>query len=147
MRWLALLAVAVLAAACGGDDDERATSTDGGLRLEVAVDEPVHVGPVRWVVEVVNDGDQDAVLSFRNSQRAEVTLTQDGEELYRWSLARMFSQQLGEETVAAGRERRFVLEDQLEVEPGEYELTATLTAAEAGELRASRSITVRPRRR
>ena len=124
-----LTAVAALAASCGADGGGEATTGEGGLTLQVGYG-PLRAGaPVAWELVVANRGDQGVTLVFASGQDGDVVLARDGQERYRWSLDRSFTQALREVPLPAGATRTFTLEPgPLAVEPGEYELEATLAA-------------------
>lgn len=143
MRWLLVLLV-VLAAACG---DGGSSSSGGGLSVDVAYDDPLRVGPVTWEVTVTNGTDDPVDLEFTSGQRADVTLTRDGEEVYRWSRGLMFTQDLATVTVPEGGAETFPLEEPgLDVDPGDYRLTASVTVSNR-KLSVERQVTVEPMRR
>lgn len=149
MRRLLLLALlAALAAACGGDDDSGGGDgvAGGGLVVDVEVPDPLTPGEVDFTVVVENRSDDHVTLEFPSGQRADVQLLDDGEVVYTWSAARSFIQALGEETVPAGEHIEFELDDVFDVEPGGYELVATVTAT-GEDLSVSRQVAVEPRRR
>lgn len=79
---------------------------------------------------VTNAGDRPVELEFRSGQPAEFVVTSDGEEVWRWSNGRMFTQALWSETVAPGDSVTYDgrWDDPA---PGEYEAIATLEAANA----------------
>lgn len=143
MRRLLLLALlAALVAACGGDDGDDGVA-GGELVVDVEVPEPLAPGEVVFTVSVENRSDDDVALEFSNGQRADVQLLDDGEVAYTWSAARSFIQALGEEAIPAGERIEFELEDVLDVEPGEYELVATVTAT-GEDLSVSHQVAVEP---
>lgn len=152
----ALALAAVVAAGCGDDDqtvtagspadeapeggivdDAPADDADpSGLRLELGFEEPLRAGQgVGWELSVSNVGADETVVTFGSGQSGEVVLTDgDGEEAYRWSTDQMFTQAIREEPLAAGETARYELDEPaLDVEPGSYELTATLTGDPAPE--------------
>jgi hypothetical protein len=107
-----------------------ASDPAGGLEVRLEVDPPVPVAgrPVEWRFTLANRGGAPSHLTFRSGQQGEVVLLAGAEERYRWSRDKMFVMMLSERELAAGEEWGFVLEDMLEVEPGEYALKATVTA-------------------
>lgn len=142
-----LLATSLILGACdngnGGDDDGPPPSTvpaggpvdvvsvpieGGNVALSAEPDPLAAGGPVVWAFVVTNAGDQALTFTFSSGQRGDVVLSQDGDEVYRWSAGRVFTQAVEEVTVAPGSEEVFELEGALEVEPGVYDLTAELTA-------------------
>lgn len=130
---LVVAAALVVGTGCGGDPDpgaggagDEAAGTD--LSLAVSWDEALVAGePVTWALTVTNEG-APVTLEFRSGQQGEVVLTaDDGTEAYRWSDDRSFTAALIEQPLDAGASETFELtEDELDVEPGSYRLTATV---------------------
>jgi Intracellular proteinase inhibitor len=107
-----------------------ASHPSGGLevRLEVVPSLPRAGAAVEWRFVVVNRGGEPRRLTFTSGQQGDVVLSAGGVERYRWSRDKMFMAMLSERELAAGEEWSFVLEDVLEVEPGEYALVARVAA-------------------
>ncbi len=129
------LAVTVLLvmSACGGggkEDDPVVLepNQEEGLRLTLSHTEPLRTGaPVTWTLGVRNAGNEPVTLTFSSGQRGDVVLTQGSAERYRWSKGRAFTQVFGEMSIAPGQAESFELKDDtLDVEPGQYELVASL---------------------
>jgi len=122
--------VLVLAGACGGKDDPTTLvpNPEAGLKLSVRHSEPLRAGsPVTWTLEVRNAGQEPVTLTFGSGQRGEVVLAQGAAERYRWSNGKAFAQALSEVSVAPGQIQSVELKDDtLEVEPGQYDLVASL---------------------
>ncbi len=122
-----------LATACGGDPAPGADDAGDGpagtaLSLAVSWGEALVAGePVTWALTVTNEG-APVTLQFRSGQQGDVVLTtDDGSEAYRWSADRSFTAALVEEPLGASASLTFELaEDELDVEPGSYRLTATV---------------------
>lgn len=96
------------------------------MTLEASLD--VTVGDEVVFAFTVTNPDDDAVnLTFRSSKVADVAVTADGEEVWRWSDGQMFAQMMNSTTIEPGDEvaEQFVWEDP---EPGEYEAVASLNA-------------------
>jgi hypothetical protein len=122
------------------------SSTSGGsadARVTYAPD-PLRPGPVTWTVTITNDSDDDLELTFPSGQRAEVTLRREGGVVYQWSRGKLFTQVVGHETVKSGGNTAYTLEGELDVEPGEYELTAMVTTTNAKAWTVTRTVTVEP---
>lgn len=133
LRLACLLALAAVTGAggCGGDllPPDAAPAADGELALTVSVDEALDVGaPVTWLLVVTNGRQDPVTLRFRNGQQGDVVLTTgDGTEAYRWSDGRSFTEALVERPLDAGASIAFELaEEELVVEPGSYQLRATV---------------------
>jgi Intracellular proteinase inhibitor len=86
---------------------------------------------VQWTFGVRNAGGTPVTLTFTSSQRGDVILSRQAVERYRWSRERMFLAVLGEYELAPGEEWAFTLEDVLDVEPGTYEVLASVTGRPA----------------
>ena len=149
LPWIAVLALA----GCGNGTDEPVGSppTLGpvpsistpspapaapaveGLSLVLRHTEPLRAGsPVTWTLEVANHGTRPVTLVFGSGQRGDVVLRRGPEERYRWSRGRVFTQVLGEMPLAPGQVQSYELtESGLGVEPGQYELVATLATRPA----------------
>jgi hypothetical protein len=106
-------------------------ATGSGMRVRFSpVSEPlVAGGNVWWALDIKNAGATPLDLIFISGQRGEVILAQSGVEKYRWSDDKAFTEAI--ETVVMEPEKvySFVLNDTARVAPGEYELTATVTAS------------------
>ncbi len=104
------------------------TSEDVRLRFS-PVSEPLTAGAtVWWAFDVQNVGSEPLDLTFSSGQRADVVLSQDGEEKYRWSEGKAFTEAIETFTGSPGEVFPIVLNDEFAVEPGEYDLVATVTA-------------------
>lgn len=94
------------------------------------VSEPVRNGePVWWAFEVVNRGEVAVVLTFSSSQKADVVLTRLGSEVYRWSSGKAFTEAIETVTLEPQGRLPLLLQDPLDIEAGDYELTAWVTAS------------------
>lgn len=142
-----LLATVVILGACNGgdgDDDESPPTTgdpaagqvgvlvgdldQGSVEATAAPDPPVAGESVVWSFAVTNTSAEPLTLTFPSGQRADIVLSDEGEEVYRWSEGRVFTQAIEDVTVDAGETVTFDLESTLDIGPGTYELTATLTS-------------------
>jgi hypothetical protein len=104
------------------------------LSLDVSFSpEPLRTGrPVTWSLEVTNAAEGPVTLNFPSGQQGDVALLRGGTEAYRWSADRLFAQAVVKERLMAGEEKVFRLEeDSLAVEPGDYDLVATLASQPA----------------
>jgi hypothetical protein len=85
--------------------------------------------PVTWTLTVTNGGDAAVELVFPSGQDGDVTLTRDGAEAYRWSDGMAFTQAIRCQELAPGATATYELpEPVLEVDPGEYQLRASVAA-------------------
>ena len=150
MRRLVLLVLITVVAGCGGDDggddvgnESRAGSQEKGLSLRVSFDEPLRSGgPVTWTLEVDNAGPEAVTLTFRSGKDGDVVLLRGGQEAYRWSGTRYFTQAMRQVPLGPGEQKTFTLEEKaLAAEAGDYELVAELDSQPAPPP-ARRSVTV-----
>lgn len=139
---MTLLAVMVLLAGCGSGPS--AGSEPDGLSLEVSFDpEPPRQGqPVTWSLEVRNHGQEPVTLTFSSGQSGDVVLGRGGRERYRWSAERFFTEAVRKERLEPGQRKVYRLEEpELRVDPGGYELVASL-ASEPAPAPVRRQVTV-----
>jgi hypothetical protein len=107
-------------------------STLGEAHLRFSpVTEPLKSGTtVWWAVDVENTGSEPLVLTFTSGQRADVVLSRDGVEVYRWSEGRIFTEAIETLTLGPGEVLPIVMNDHLPpLQSGDYDLVATITAA------------------
>ncbi len=105
-----------------------ATSGDVQVRFS-PVTEPLTAGTtVWWAFDVQNTGSEPVILTFSSGQRADIVLSQDGEEKYRWSAGKAFTEAIETFTGAPGQIFPIVLNDEFGVTSGDYDLVATVTA-------------------
>lgn len=99
-------------------------SLDG--RLDVVVTDDT----VEFSFTVQTTGTEPVALEFRSGKIADVAVTADGAEVWRWSADRLFTQSVRTEKLAPGESftREMTWADP---SPGEYTATATLEAANA----------------
>jgi hypothetical protein len=133
-RLAPLLLVVFTVGACnrgGGSEAQGAeSSSENGLALRVAFDEPLRTGhAVTWRLEVENRSHETVALRFSSGKDGDVALRRDGREVYRWSAGRLFSQALREVPLTPAATHSFRLEDPgLALPAGSYELIGELTA-------------------
>ncbi len=95
------------------------------MALTSSLDATVEDGAVRFTYAVTNDGETPVELSFRSGQSFDVWVERDGDERWRYSDGRMFTQALRSETLEPGETTRYstTWEDPAS---GEYEARAVL---------------------
>ena len=146
MRRLVVLVLITAVAGCGGDDggSERQAGQQKGLTLKVSFDEPLRSGgPVTWTLEVENHGSAPEQLAFRSGKDGDVALLRGGQEVYRWSGTRYFTQAMRQVPIGPGEQKSFSLEEKaLPAEAGDYELVAELDS-EPAPPPARRSVSVK----
>lgn len=86
-------------------------------------------GPVWWVFDVTNLTSAPLPITFPTGQMGEVVLSREGAELYRWSDGRSFIQAMTVDALQPGVARAIVLNDQVALTPGVYDVVAKVTAA------------------
>lgn len=92
--------------------------------------EPLMVGDtVWWVFDVTNLTSAPLDLTFPTGQMGEVVFYRDGVGLYRWSEGKSFIQGMTVDTLQPGVARAIVLNDQVTLAPGIYDVTAKVTAS------------------
>jgi hypothetical protein len=91
--------------------------------------------PVKITFIVENRGKDDAVLRFTSGQRFDMWAEKDGNEVWRWSRGKLFTQALGSITLKPGERATFdATWDQKDtsdkqVDPGAYSVFAQLTTS------------------
>lgn len=124
-------------AGCGGGDDggsgDAAMADEEALILQVSFDAPLRSGgPVTWNLQVTNGGPDPVTLTFRSGKDGDVGLFRGGQEAYRWSSTRYFTQAMRQVPLGPGERATFPLEEKaLAAEPGDYELVAELDSQPA----------------
>ena len=104
-------------------------STEKRVRFS-PVSEPLVAGEALWwAFDVKNTEAIPLDLIFSSGQRGEVVLTQSGVEKYRWSAGKAFTEAIQSVPLEPGKALTVVLNDTARVAPGEYELTARVTAS------------------
>jgi hypothetical protein len=83
---------------------------------------------VEFTFTVENAGDDPIDLQFSDAQETDLAITDaDGDEVWRWSVGRMFAQMLQQKTMAPGETTTYDFEWE-DPTTGKYEATATLEA-------------------
>ena len=97
------------------------------MTLDPHIDVHLTDDTVEFAFTVENTGSEYVELEFRSGQTADIVVYADGEEVWRWSDDRMFTQAIQTETIEPGEScaREMVWDDP---EPGEYTAEASLEA-------------------
>lgn len=112
--------------------DPVAEASSGGIVVRVADLGITRSQPVTFPIDIRNATDTPLPLTFTSGQRAEITLSRDGVEVYRWSEGYAFSQAIEERTLEAGQLfGTTVTDDPIDLPAGEYDAKAWITAGEA----------------
>jgi len=93
-------------------------------------------GTVVFTFRVTNRGEQPAELTFRSGRDGDVAVSRDGEEVWRWSDGRMFTQAVRTATLAPGDTYGAEYE-WTEPAPGDYTAVASLAVDDPVEARAT----------
>ena len=105
------------------------TSVDLVIRFS-PVSEPITSGDtVWWAFDVTNAGNTPVDLTFSSGQRGDVTLSQGEVAKYRWSDGKAFTEAIETVTIQPGTSMPVVLNDVLALPPGDYDVTAVVTAS------------------
>ncbi len=113
--------------------------------MEVSYEEPVRAGDTTtWLLTVTNNGGP-ATLVFRSGKNGEVSLTSEsGHVVYDSNRDMMWAAVYREERLGAGASVTYtVAGPSLDIEPGQYLLTADLVS-EPAPATVTRTITVAP---
>jgi hypothetical protein len=125
-----LLAATATTATCATAGQVVRVQQDGlALRVETGRAGTRAGGRLTFELMLTNTTDRPLTLLFRDAQRFDVTLRdQGGREVWRWSEDRMFAQVLGEEVLAPGAERMWTATVPRVLPPGQYVATVAITA-------------------
>lgn len=105
-----------------------ASTAEAKVRFSPAADPLMVNSTVWWVFDVKNLTAEPLELTFPTGQMGEIVFSREGVELYRWSEGRSFIQAVTVDTLQPGRSRAIVLNDRLTLAPGDYDVTAKVTA-------------------
>lgn len=99
------------------------------MDLDSHLDVSVADGVVAFAFSVENTGTKPVELTFRSGKRADVVVSEDGVEVWRWSRGRLFTQALRTEALAPGES---VTQEMTWDDPrtGEYTAEGSLAATE-----------------
>ena len=127
-----LFAALVISAASGGLGAEPVN--EPGVGISVSTDRTTYaVGePIVITLKVFNHTGEEITFNFSSSKRYDFVIEDDdGNELWRWSEARMFLMVLGEDVLGPGKEETTYTEKyEGELEQGDYKITGTFEARE-----------------
>ncbi len=105
------------------------STAEAKVRFSLPVDALVSGEVAWWVFDVSNLTTTALDLTFASGQMCEVVLSQGGVEKYRWSKGKAFTQAVMTDTIEPGDTTPVVFNDIIEVPPGDYDLTASVTAS------------------
>lgn len=116
-------------ATCQDHGTPSPASASDDLELRVQLRETLETGRIRWALTVANRGERAVTLVYPTAQDGDIVLRQDGDVAYRWSEEQVFAQQQRCQLIGAAQEFQFTLRGtDLDVDPGDYELVASLAA-------------------
>ncbi|NKE05966.1 MULTISPECIES: BsuPI-related putative proteinase inhibitor [Mesobacillus] len=100
--------------------------------------------PLIFQYEVKNQTEEEVVLEFTSSQRYDYSVkTKEGKEVFLFSSVASFLQALGEETVKQGESLTYDIDlHELNLEKGDYILTAWMTPKDGKKYEVSKEFTV-----
>jgi len=129
----AVVALALGAVACGGEQRREATRAAGGRDLAVSLRVgPTVVAPgasLHVLLGARNRADTAVTLRFATSQRYDfAVLDAAGNEVWRWSAGRTFVQATGEQTVPPGWEVNYEEDFAAPTAAGDYRLVGAVMA-------------------
>lgn len=131
-----LVGLAVVAGGCGGDggrrQEEGGQPRARGLAFSAGYEpDTLRAGePVTWRLSVRNNTPEAVTLTFPSGKKGDVVLmAEDGTEVYRWSEGMFFTEAIVRERLEPDEEVLYrLVERNLTVEPGTYDLVAVLAA-------------------
>lgn len=148
--WMFLL-LGILLTGCGtgnptssnGSDGEVTTGGKGIVAGEMAAS-LTEKSPLIFQYEVKNQTEEEVTLEFTSSQRFDYSVkTKEGKEIFLFSSVASFLQALGEETVKQGEALTYEIDlNELELEKGEYVLSAWMTPKEGQKYKVTTEFTV-----
>ncbi len=126
----------------------QAAASVGDTKVELSLafsPDPIPAqGGVVWLLDVTNLTEAPLVLHFRDGQSADVVLSDEsGTEVYRWSADMGFTDALWDQTIEPGTTWSIQLRDELNIAPGRYLASATVTAENAPKVALSLGVDVR----
>ncbi len=137
-KWFIAAALLLIAAGCGSEEAEPVNGSDGSGEKQVAPGGLAVLGEakpgkesVHFTVTLTNNGDKEAEIEFTSGQKFEVTVADpDGNEIYRYSDGRMFTQALETITLKPGESKSWSDEWKTEQAPaGNYKAALSVTAS------------------
>ena len=97
------------------------------MSLTGTLDATVGSDAVTFTFSVENEGSEPVEANFSDAQRADCVVTDDGDEVWRWSDGQMFAMMLGSETYAPRTTETYEMTWE-EPPDGEFEAHAELAA-------------------
>lgn len=124
-----LLALFLLLTACGQANERKEENGEKERVVELEVDAREESEKVTFVIQIENETEKEVTFEFPSSQLYEIIVhDENGEEVYRYSVGKMFMQAIHYETIEANGYREWkeswnYMKDGERVAPGEYDVT------------------------
>ncbi|MDQ0162410.1 BsuPI-related putative proteinase inhibitor [Bacillus alveayuensis] len=138
-RFFIFFFILLIGAACGVEKTKEKEHREGNReKIVITVDARESTDFVDFVLMVKNETEQEVEFEFPSSQKYEIVVTNDKEEeLYRYSIGKMFTQALQYETVPPFHylefsERWNYMKDGERIPPGTYTVSVTWRGHEKG---------------
>ncbi|MGV2941697.1 BsuPI-related putative proteinase inhibitor [Mesobacillus sp. LC4] len=146
-KLLMVLLMGLLVTGCGTENQVSNNDQDQGGAGIVAGEMAASLteeSPLIFQYEVKNQTEEEVVLEFTSSQRYDYSVkTKDGKEVFLFSSVANFLQALGEETVKQGESLTYDIDlHELNLEKGDYILTAWMTSKDGKKYEVSKEFTV-----
>ncbi|MFP4622920.1 MAG: BsuPI-related putative proteinase inhibitor [Gemmatimonadota bacterium] len=126
-------AAALLVAGCAGSNGTEGRTEPEAPDLAVSLEVDVAPGSVGLALHVTNSGADPVTFTFPSSQRYDFVIsTPAGEEVWRWSEGRFFTQAVTEATLAPGASWSMEAEWDPGTRTGRYTAAGVLTARDRG---------------
>ncbi|TLS37853.1 BsuPI-related putative proteinase inhibitor [Pseudalkalibacillus caeni] len=115
-----------------GNGNEAAAETPGIDEVTTAVLFEQHQGKTTFTVKITNNMEEELLLTFPTGQKIEVEVqNKKGEELYRYSEGRMFTQSFEKVRIPPNETKQWTADWNTginQLEPGPYLITGIITA-------------------
>lgn len=108
----------------------------GDIQVKVQTDKTTYAlgEPVNITVDVTNTSSSPVALNYRNGQEYDIIINKDGQEVWKWSMGKFFTQELHSVTLAPGESRTFqdswtqTVNGNQPITPGQYQIIGVSTA-------------------
>ncbi len=146
-----IMLLGLLVAGCGTENqvsnnlkDDNKNGGSAGIVAGEMAPSLTEESPLVFQYEVKNQTEKEVTLEFTTSQRYDYSVkTKDGKEVFLFSSGAAFLQALGEETVKQGESLLYEIDlNELNLEKGEYILTAWMTPKDGKKFEAVKEFSV-----
>ncbi|MCL5257477.1 MAG: BsuPI-related putative proteinase inhibitor [Chloroflexi bacterium] len=108
----------------------------GDIQVTVQTDKTTYAlgEPVNITVDVTNASSSSVTLNYRSGQEYDIIVNKDGQEVWKWSTGKFFTQELHSVTLAPGESRTFqdswtqITNEGQPAMPGQYQVIGISTA-------------------